>query len=618
MLTTSPDLLTFLLNALWQAPLAAAVAALVSRVLRDGPASHRHAVWVAALVAAVWLPAASVRPHRESTAVHFDAAYLSASPMPAQPATNAAPAEPTQSSGSRVVPFPRTVATILWAAYLIFLAARLVRFAWACLHTVRLRRTATVPDPQPPLQHIWQRCRDIFGISNVELRFSPSVPSPVTTGAWRKTVILPQALLAETSADVLTTAIGHEMAHVARRDFALNLVYELLCLPISFHPAAWIIRRAIERTREMACDELVTRKLLAPDVYAEALTAIAAQMTELPRPACTLGVFSGDALEERVRRLLDRRAANLKRAGLLFATGLSVLGICAVLASGLALTARAQTESQVEMKQGVDAYNSGDFKSAADHFQNAVRTDPAAVKPKLFLANALMREYFAGQPPDSAFMIAARRQYLDAAALDPVSIPAIQGVVTVDINLKELDEAQQWAAKLIKADAGDKTAYYTAGVVDWAVVFPEFQRAKLAAGGKPQDYFISDPTVRQHVRDQYEARVDEGLLMLQTAMQIDPQYDDAMAYTNLLYRLKAGLADNPAESAAFIAKADEWVGRALATKRAHPHTGQAGPPQLDADGPAPGPASAQLTVAPPPPPPPPPPGGSLRSREIRP
>src|ERR1039457_6610788 len=50
--TISRSLLTFLLNSLWQIPLAALVAALACRMLRRGPASHRHAVWVAALIAA--------------------------------------------------------------------------------------------------------------------------------------------------------------------------------------------------------------------------------------------------------------------------------------------------------------------------------------------------------------------------------------------------------------------------------------------------------------------------------------------------------------------------------------------------------------------------------------
>jgi hypothetical protein len=66
MKTISPNLLTFLVNALWQVALVAGIAMLACRVMRQGPASHRHAVWVAALIAAVLLPLASVRPRAQS------------------------------------------------------------------------------------------------------------------------------------------------------------------------------------------------------------------------------------------------------------------------------------------------------------------------------------------------------------------------------------------------------------------------------------------------------------------------------------------------------------------------------------------------------------------------
>ena len=70
--TISRSLLTFLLNSLWQIPLAAAVALLVCRLMRNGPAVHRHAVWVAALAAAVLLPVASMRHGPPTPTPQFD------------------------------------------------------------------------------------------------------------------------------------------------------------------------------------------------------------------------------------------------------------------------------------------------------------------------------------------------------------------------------------------------------------------------------------------------------------------------------------------------------------------------------------------------------------------
>ena len=219
----------------------------------------------------------------------------------------------------------------------------------------------------------------------------------------------------------------------------------------------------------------------------------------------------------------------------------------------------------------------------------------------------MIREFFAEKAqPSSPLLATARRQYQDVLASDPHNKQAMHGMMAIAMNAKELNDAREWALKLIQSDATDKTAYYTVGVLDWAMVFPEFQRAKQAAGGKLEDYSIPDPTVRKTVRDQLLPRIEEGFHMLGVALQLDPRYDDAMAYTNLLYRLNAGLVDNPADAAGLVAKADEWVGKALATKRAHAQSEPAGSAQLDVDGPPPGPAGAQLVVGAPPAPPPPP------------
>jgi len=128
-----------------------------------------------------------------------------------------------------------------------------------------------------------------------------------------------------------------------------------------------------------------------------------------------VAVFDADILEERLRRLTAQPAANSKRARLLLVTGLSALALCVVIASGLVLTARAQSGAHSEMTQAGDAYNSGDFKSAVQHFEKAAKLEPANINAKLFLANALIREFFGeGAKPDSILMASARQQYQEA------------------------------------------------------------------------------------------------------------------------------------------------------------------------------------------------------------
>jgi TonB family protein len=603
--TISRSLLTFLLNSLWQIPLAAAVAALVCRFLRRGPASHRHAVWVAALIAAVLLPLASVRtgpptPTPQFAASLADAANANAARQrPAQ-----AEAAPSPAPASRTISFAETTATILLGVYFLFVLFRFSRLGWASIRTVQIRngaRYVAIPDA---LDRVWMHCQETLGLAGVELLVSAQVSGPVTAG---RAIILPEPLLAETSEDVLTTAVGHEMAHIARHDFACNLFYEMLYLAVGFHPAAWLIHREIERTREMACDELVTLRLMDAGVYARSILSIATGMMALPRPGYTLGVFDGDILEARIRRLLERPAANLKRARLLLATGLGALALCAVIASSLALTARAQGAAHTLLKQGEAAYNRGDYKDAAEQFESAVKVEPANLKAKLLLANALLQQYVPGPAADNAIATRARQQFLDVLALESGNLQALQGLMTLDTNTKQFDSARTWALKAIQADATDKGAYYTIGFIDWVLTYPDYAAARRAAGMQPQDSgIIPDAGARQKVREQHGAQLEEGFRVLQIAVQLDPDYSDAMAYMNLLFRIEAGSADTPAQSTEFVAKADAWVTQALDAKRRQAQKPRTVDGPLNVDGPA----IVPIIAPPPPPPPPPPPAGT--------
>jgi beta-lactamase regulating signal transducer with metallopeptidase domain len=596
--TISRSLLTFLLNSLWQIPIAAAVASLACRFMRTGPASHRHVVWVAALVAAILLPLASVRMLEPTASPRFAVSLPSPDPAPAksglahvlgpelrlptQPplALSAAPASAT-------VSFAKTWAAILLGAYALFVLVRLARLVRAAMRTVRIRRAARDAAIPELLGRVSSRCLQAFGLTGVKLLFSAQVSGPVTAG---RAIILPESQIIEAPEDMLTAAIGHEMAHIARRDFASNLLYELLQLPVGFHPAAWLIRGGIERTREMACDELVAHRLIDAAVYARSIVRIAAEMTALPHPGYTLGVFDGDILEERIRSLVERPAPNLKRARLLLAAGLSALALCAVVASSLALTADAQGSADNFMRQAGAAYHRSDYKDAAVQFEKAVRRDPANLKAKLFLADSLLcelQEY--GPAADTRAIVAgARRQYLDVLARDAGNKHATQGMMALYTHTMQLAPAHEWALKEIQADPTDETAYYTAGFVDWVIAYPAYAGARQAAGMKPQDPgIIPDEGLRQSVRAQHMARIEEGLSMLQTALQIDPGYSEAMAYMSLLYRIEAGIADSEEQSAGLNAMARNWTMTARNPRR----------PNVD---------DAAREPSPPSPPPPPP------------
>jgi beta-lactamase regulating signal transducer with metallopeptidase domain len=257
--TASRFAIAFVLNAAWQVPLVALAAGAGGRLLPTAAARHR--LLLAALAASLVLPIAG----------SLGALYL---------------------------------------ASLILAAARRGR-SWR--RAVALRRSVLVAPLPGAVRVEAERCRQRLGLAlgDVAVRLSSAVASPVTLGTAGAVILLPAGVVASWSREELAAALGHEMAHVRRRDFAWNAAAELAALPIAFHPAtAWLLGR-IRQARELACDALVAERVLEPRAYARALAALARSLA--PAPSYTLGVADAGILEERVMSLVTGRARRKAR-----------------------------------------------------------------------------------------------------------------------------------------------------------------------------------------------------------------------------------------------------------------------------------------------------------------
>src|SRR6185295_8620294 len=119
--------------------------------------------------------------------------------------------------------------------------------------------------------------------------------------------------------------------HVARRDYVLNLIYELLFIPVSFHPAAALLRRRVRETRELCCDELVAERIVNAEVYALSLVRLASSAPPLRRlsVSTTVGIADADILEARIMSLLRKPKLNTRwKKLLLVAVALLLLVPC--------------------------------------------------------------------------------------------------------------------------------------------------------------------------------------------------------------------------------------------------------------------------------------------------
>ncbi|HEV2843283.1 MAG TPA: M56 family metallopeptidase [Thermoanaerobaculia bacterium] len=331
MATTEGMVLTFVLNALWQVPAVVAGGLLADRLLRRAPARQRHALWMTALALCVLLPAASLP-------------ISSSEPEEPGPALSRRNEEAwlawTAPGESRQAPVPANAASFALSLYglsLLFHGSGLIRSWRRARRLVWTAHSLEIPAAFVPAV---DRCGAAMGMFSVEILGSPDISGPVTVGT---VILLPSRFFDTASLEETVAALGHEIAHIRRRDYLLHLLGEALLLPIAFHPAVRVVRRRLAEAREMACDEAALEILIGRRAYARSLLSLAARSAGLPQPSFTLGVLDAHTLEVRMKRILDTAPRlDSRRARAALGATLLLLGGIGAAASGLSVQAVAK------------------------------------------------------------------------------------------------------------------------------------------------------------------------------------------------------------------------------------------------------------------------------------
>jgi len=257
---------------------------------------------------------------------------------------------------------------------------------------------------------------------------------------------------------------------------------------------------------------------------------------------------------------------------------LFVLGIGLVL---LSTTGCNKLKSRDRINKGIQSYKGARYADAVEFFKEAVDLDPSNVTGRLYLATAYMSQYIPGaESPDNMQLAKqAKEEFTKVlenhpndttalASLASLSYQQAQGMPDLEQKLKKLDEAKEWYLKLISADPQNKEGFYSLAVIDWVKWYAAWMKARADLGMKPEEPGpLKDKKVKAELNEKYAAVVDDGMKNLDKALQIDKEYDDAMAYMNLLIREKADLDNTPEQYKADVEKADVWVQKALETKK---------------------------------------------------
>jgi len=291
--------------------------------------------------------------------------------------------------------------------------------------------------------------------------------------------------------------------------------------------------------------------------------AMAAFLAHLP-PSVALN-YSYRVLNGHRMGLKYHKVTNMRRFVVLFA---------------LISTALVAQDAREMVNQGVAAFKGGNYRQAVGFFQQAVAADPNGVNPHLYLGTAYMSMWVPGaaSPENAANARSAETEFRRVLELDANNTVALASMASLAYNsasglrgeekTHKFDEAMDWYKRLAAVDPMNKEAPYSMGVIAWAKWYPALMAARASLGMKPEDPGPLTGPVRQELKTQYSSTIEEGIANLQRALQIDPNYADAMAYLNLLIRERGDLRDSREEWAADIAVADELVQKNLEVKKA--------------------------------------------------
>jgi tetratricopeptide (TPR) repeat protein len=225
------------------------------------------------------------------------------------------------------------------------------------------------------------------------------------------------------------------------------------------------------------------------------------------------------------------------------------------------------------LNKGVANFKNGQYDAAVEDFKEAKDLDPTLLNARLYLATAYASQYIPGAPSDENVKrgTAAIDEFKGVLEKDANNLSAIDGIGSIlfqmsgqPFNPEKFQESKTYHQKHIELKPSDPEPYYWIGVIDWTLAFrgnaemrTEYNKAHINKQIKESDALPA--AVRTDFVGKYGQLVDEGIASLQKAIQLRPDYDDAMAYLNLLYRRKADMVESAEERASYQKQADDLV-----------------------------------------------------------
>lgn len=197
------------------------------------------------------------------------------------------------------------------------------------------------------------------------------------------------------------------------------------------------------------------------------------------------------------------------------------------------------------LNKGIKAFKDGKFDAAAQYFDTARHQDPELTNAELYLATTYAQQFDPNSPATgdnekhANDAIATFQAVLDK---DPKNTSAVAGLAGIYQGMKNLEKSREYYKKQTEIDPQNPVAYYAIASTDWLRM-------------RDRSHPLSDEEKVQ--------AIEEGLQYADKALEKNPNYQEAMAYKNLLLRDKAAATKDPAEAKRLLEEADVWFNKAL-------------------------------------------------------
>jgi len=439
-----------LVHSAWQFALIAIVLAVALRLLRHASANARYGAalvgWGLMLAApvATWLvlptpdtptlsgPVPVAIPQQASEPVlpletaAIDSLAVSPVKPPLTPASlsvavDAPAVDPrtwSETLAARIAPWLNTL-VVIWCAGVCLFGARSAR-GWFAVQRLLRRDVLSVPDEMTTLLvSVLKR----IGLSHrVRLLQSPHVEVPLVVGWLRPVILLPVCVATGFPPQQLEAILAHELAHIRRHDYLINLLQNLSETVFFYHPALWWASAVVRREREHCCDELAARALGDRAQYGRALLAL--EELRGTTPSLALGAKGGSLLE-RIRRLAQREPSPRMGAG-----GVVGIGLVAAVVLTAAVWSAGMAEDRAGLKESNETKSDAPVPTAEEATEGVSQAESNPIGPltEVSVADQISKYAFDVEFPADHYLW-----------ITPTEVPQRRGYSQANIRLRKPD-----------------------------------------------------------------------------------------------------------------------------------------------------------------------------------